>query len=61
MKYKIVKSENEKKLIKDIKRRLDNTTWYKDGCKQIMFVPIGLVTKNGKIELILHTDMNLLL
>ena len=61
MKYKIVKSENEKKLIKDIKRRLDNTTWYKDGCKQIMFVPIGLVTKNGKVKQILHTDTDLLI
>lgn len=61
MKYEIIRSENEKKLIKDIEERLDETLWCMDDCKQIMFVPIGLITKNGKIELILHTDMNLLL
>ena len=61
MKYEIVRSENEEKLIKDIEERLDETLWCMDGNRQIMLVPIGLITKNGKIELILHTDMNLLL
>ena len=61
MKYEIVRSENEEKLLADIEERLDETVWLADGCKQIMFVPVGLITKNGKIELILHTDMNLLL
>ena len=61
MKYEIVRSENEEKLLADIEERLDSVTWCKDGCKQIMFVPIGIISKNGKIELILHTDMNLLL
>ena len=61
MKYEVVRSENEEKLIKDIEERLDETLWCMDGNRQIMLVPIGLITKNGKIELILHTDMNLLL
>ena len=61
MKYEVVRSENEEKLIKDIEQRLDETLWCMDGRKQLMFVPVGLITKNGKIELILHTDMNLLL
>ena len=61
MKYEVVRSENEEKLIKDIEQRLDETLWSMDGCRQIMFVPVGLLTKDGKIELILHTDMNLLL
>ena len=61
MKYEIVRSENEKKLLADIEERLDETLWRMDGCKQIMFVPIGIVTKDGKIELILHTDMDLLM
>ena len=60
MKYEVVRSENEEKLLKDIEERLDETLWCMDGNRQIMFVPVGLITKNGKIELILHTDMNLL-
>ena len=61
MKYEIVRSENEEKLLEDIEQRLDETSWCMDGCKQIMFVPVGIVSKNGKIELILHTDMDLLM
>ena len=61
MKYEVVRSKNEEKLIKDIEQRLDETFWCMDGRRQIMFVPVGLITKKGKIELILHTDMNLLL
>ena len=61
MKYEIVRSENEEKLLKDIEERLDETLWCMDGCRQIMLVPVGLITKDGKIELILHTDMDLLM
>ena len=61
MKYEIVRSENEKKLLEDIEQRLDETLWCMDGCKQIMFVTIGIITKDGKVKLILHTDMDLLL
>lgn len=60
MKYEIVRSEKEKELLEDIEQRLDETVWLVDGCKQIMLVPVGIVSKNGKIELILHTDMDLL-
>ena len=60
MKYEIVRSENEEKLLKDIEERLDETLWCMDGNRQIMLVPIGLITKDGKIRLILHTDMDLL-
>ena len=61
MKYEIERRENEKKLLEDIEQRLDETLWCMDGCRQIMFVPVGLITKDGKIELILHTDMDLLI
>lgn len=61
MKYEIVRSENEEKLLKDIEERLDETLWCMDGNRQIMFVPVGLITKDGKIRLILHTDMDLLI
>ena len=61
MKYEIVRSENEEKLLKDIEERLDETLWCMDGNRQIMLVPIGLITKDGKIRLILHTDMDLLI
>ena len=61
MKYEIIRSEKEKELLEDIEQRLDETFWCMDGCRQIMFVPIGIVTKDGKIELVLHTDMNLLM
>ena len=61
MKYEIVRSENEGKLLKDIEERLDETLWCMDGCRQIMLVPVGLITKDGKIRLILHTDMDLLI
>ena len=61
MKYEIVRSENEEKLLADIEQRLDETPWCIDGCRQIMLLPVGIVSKNGKIELILHTDMDLLL
>ena len=60
MKYEIIRSEKEKELLADIEKRLDETVWLADGCKQIMLVPIGIVSRNGKIELILHTDMDLL-
>ena len=60
MKYEIIRSENEEKLIKDIEERLDETLWCMDDCKQIMFVPIGIITKDGKVKLILHTDIDLL-
>ena len=61
MKYEIVRSENEKELLEDIEQRLDETLWCMDGCKQIMFVPIGIIAKDGKVKLILHTDMDLLM
>ena len=61
MKYEIVRSENEEKLLADIEERLDETLWCMNGCKQIMFVPIGIITKDGKVKLILHTDMDLLM
>ena len=61
MKYEIVRSENEKELLEDIEQRLDETPWCIDGCRQIMLLPVGIVSKDGKIELILHTDMDLLL
>ena len=61
MKYEVVRSENEERLIKDIEQRLDETFWCMDGRRQIMFIPVGLITKDGKVKLILHTDMNLLL
>ena len=61
MKYEIIRSENEKELLEDIEQRLDETLWCMDGCRQIMFVPVGLITKDGKIRLILHTDMDLLI
>ena len=61
MKYEIIRSENEKGLLEDIEQRLDETLWCMDGCKQIMFVPVGLITKDGKVRLILHTDMDLLI
>ena len=61
MKYEIVRSENEKELLEDIEQRLDETLWCMDSCKQIMFVPSGIITKEGKVKLILHTDMDLLM
>ena len=61
MKYEIIKSENQEKLLADIEQRLDETVWLVDGCKQIMLVPIGIITKDGKVKLILHTDMDLLM
>ena len=61
MKYEVVRSKNEKNLLKDIEQRLDETLWCIDGCRQIMLIPVGIVSKNGKIELILHTDMDLLM
>ncbi len=61
MKYEIVRSENEEKLIEDIEQRLDSITWCKDYNKQIMFVPVGIVTRDGKVGVVLHTDTDLLL
>ena len=61
MKYEIIRSEKEKELLEDIEQRLDETVWLVDGCKQIMLVPIGIITKDGKVKLILHTDMDLLM
>ena len=61
MKYEIVRSENEGKLIEDIEQRLDETLWCMDGCRQIMFVPVGIVTRDGKVGVVLHTDTDLLL
>ena len=61
MKYEVIRSENEKELLEDIEQRLDETLWCMDGCKQIMFVPIGIIAKDGKVKLILHTDMDLLM
>ena len=61
MKYEIVRSENEKKLLEDIEQRLDSITWCKDYSKQIMFVPIGIVTRDKKVGVVLHTDTDLLL
>ena len=36
MKYEIIRSENEEKLLADIEERLDETSWCIDGCRQIM-------------------------
>ena len=60
-KYEITRSEKEDMLIKDIERRLDNSAWYSEGCsREIMFVPIGIIRKDGKISIVMESDVNLL-
>lgn len=61
MKYEIIRSEKEEKLLADIEERLDSTLGCLDGCGQIMMVPVGIVTKDGKVRLILHADTDILL
>ena len=60
-KYEITRSEKEDMLIKDIEERLDDSTWYSEGCsREIMFVPVGIIRKDGKISIVLECDSNLL-
>ena len=60
-KYEITRSEKEDMLIKDIEERLDDSTWYSEGCsKEIMFVPVGIIRKDGKISVVMKYDDNLL-
>ena len=60
-KYEITRSEKEDMLIKDIERRLDNSAWYSEGCsREIMFVPIGIIRKDGKIVITMKYDIDLL-
>ena len=60
-KYEITRSEKEDMLIKDIERRLDNSAWYSEGfSREIMFVPIGIIRKDGKISIVIQYDCNLL-
>ena len=61
MKYEIIRSENEKELLEDIEQRLDSITWCKDYNKQIMFVPVGIVSREGKVGIVLHTNTDLLI
>ena len=60
-KYEITRSEKEDMLIKDIEQRLDDSAWYSEGCsKEIMFVPVGIIRKDGKISVVMKYDDNLL-
>ena len=60
-KYEITRSEKEDMLIKDIEQRLDNSAWYSEGCsREIMFVPIGIIRKDGEIRTVIQCDCNLL-
>ena len=60
-KYEITRSEKEDMLIKDIEERLDNSAWYSEGCnREIMFVPIGIIRKDGKIFITMKYDIDLL-
>ena len=60
-KYEITRSEKEEILIKDIEQRLDDNAWYSDGCsREIMFVPVGIIRKDGKISIVMQYDKNLL-
>ena len=60
-KYEITRSEKEDMLIKDIEQRLDNSGWNSEGCsKEIMFVPIGIIRKDGKIVITMKYDIDLL-
>ena len=60
-KYEITRSEKEDMLIKDIEQRLDDSAWYSEGCsREIMFVPVGIIRKDGKISIVMKYDDNLL-
>ena len=60
-KYEITRSEKEDMLIKDIEQRLDNSVWYSEGCsREIMFVPVGIIRKDGEIRTVIQYDCNLL-
>ena len=60
-KYEITRSEKEDMLIKDIEQRLDDSAWYSVGCsREIMFVPVGIIRKDGKISIVMKYDDNLL-
>ena len=60
-KYEITRSEKEDMLIKDIEERLDDSAWYSEGySKEIMFVPVGIIRKDGKISIVMKYDDNLL-
>jgi hypothetical protein len=60
-KYEITRSEKEDMLIKDIEQRLDNSAWYSEGCsREIMFVPIGIIRRDGKIFITIKYDIDLL-
>ena len=60
-KYEITRSEKEDMLIKDIEQRSDNSDWYSEGCsREIMFVPIGIIRRDGKIVITIKYDIDLL-
>ena len=60
-KYEITRSEKEDMLIKDIEERLDDSAWDSEDCsREIMFVPVGIIRKDGKISVVMKYDDNLL-
>jgi hypothetical protein len=60
-KYEITRSKQEDILIKDIEERLDESGWYSEGCsREIMFIPVGIIRKDGEIRTIIRYDSNLL-
>ena len=60
-KYEITRSEKEDMLIKDIEQRLDDSAWDSEDCsREIMFVPVGIIRKDGKISVVLEYDKKLL-
>ena len=60
-KYEITRSEKEDILIKDIEERLDDSAWYSEGCsREIMFIPVGIIRKDGRISVVLKSDSDLL-
>lgn len=61
MKYKITKGDYNKEMFKDIEKKLDDNNWCGEDCtKEIMLVPLGVVRRNGKVEIILNADVNLI-
>ena len=60
-KYEITRSEKEDMLIKDIEQRLDDSSWDSEDCsREIMFVPVGIIRKDGRISIVMQYDKKLL-
>ena len=59
--FKITKNQKEKEMLENVKEKLAFDGWcVDDSKKEIMFIPIGIIRSEGKVEAVLCPSKELM-